>query len=87
MVTVCPLTTRPPKYPGEVAIPRGEAGQTKDALVLCHQVRTIDLRRVSAWEIAGRIQYVADPRVRRQVRAALAHHLALDLPGALDGAT
>jgi mRNA interferase MazF len=87
MATVCPITTRLPKYPGEVSIPRGEAGQTRDALVLCHQVRTIDLRRVTAWEIGGRTQYLEDRGVRRQIRAALAHHLGLDLPAALDGAS
>jgi hypothetical protein len=55
--------------------------------VLCHQVRTIDLRRVTAWEIGGRTQYLEDRGVRRQIRAALAHHLGLDLPAALDGAS
>jgi mRNA-degrading endonuclease toxin of MazEF toxin-antitoxin module len=86
MATVCPITTRPAKYPGEVAIPRGEAGQTQDALVLCHQIRTIDLRRVTAWQIQGRIQYVTDRGLRRRIRIALAHHVGLDLPAALDGA-
>jgi mRNA-degrading endonuclease toxin of MazEF toxin-antitoxin module len=86
MATVCPITTRPAKYPGEVAIPRGEAGQTKDSLVLCHQMRTIDLRRVTAWQIQGRIQYVTDRGLRQRIRVALAHHLGLDLPATLDGA-
>ena len=86
MATVCPITTRPPRYPGEVPIPAGHAGQTKDGLVLTHQVRTVDLRRVSAFEIAGRRQLVNDPQVRRAVRSALAHHLGLDVPGAADGA-
>ena len=53
MATVCPITTRPPKYPGEVPIPAGHAGQTKDGLILCHQLRTIDLARVSAFELEG----------------------------------
>lgn len=67
-------------------MPRGEAGLTKDALILCHQIRTIDLRRVTAWQIQGRIQYLMDRELRRRVRVALAHHLSLDLPAALDGA-
>jgi len=86
MVTVCPITTRPANYPGEVPIPAGHAGHTKDGLVLVHQVRTIDLRRVTAFELRGKPQVVVDPRVRRAVRAALAHHLGLDVPAALDGA-
>jgi len=86
MATVCPITTRPPKYPGEVSIPAGHAGQTLDGLILVHQVRTIDLRRVTAAAIADVAQQVTDPGIRRDVRRALAHHLGLDLPAAADGA-
>jgi len=84
MATVCPITTRLPKYPGEVAIPAGHAGQTKDGLILIHQVRTIDVGRVQAFVIAGAVQCVTDPVVRRAVRAGLAHHLGLDIPGSSD---
>jgi mRNA-degrading endonuclease toxin of MazEF toxin-antitoxin module len=86
MATVCPITTRAAKYPGEVAIPAGTAGQTLDAVVLTHQVRTIDLRRVTTAEIGGRAQVVGDAGIRRAVRSSLAHHLGLDLPAAHDGA-
>ena len=86
MAAVCPITSRPPKYPGEVAIPAGHAGQTLDGLVLVHQVRTIDLRRVTAFQIGGQPQSVTDPEIRRSIRRALAHHLGLDLPAAADGA-
>jgi mRNA-degrading endonuclease toxin of MazEF toxin-antitoxin module len=86
MATVCPITTRPPKYPGEIAIPAGHAGQTRDRLILAHQMRTIDLRRVTSFQVAGADQLVTDPAVRRAVRAALARHLGLDIPAAADGA-
>ena len=86
LATVCPITTRGPKYPGEVPIPAGHGGQMRDALVLVHQVRTIDLRRVTALELGGRTRYVTDSAVRGAVRAALAHHLGLDIPGPADGA-
>ncbi len=86
MATVCPITTRGAKYPAEIAIPAGHAGQTKDGLILVHQVRTLDLRRVSAFAVGGDVQYVTDPAIRREVRAALAHHLGLDVPAASDGA-
>jgi mRNA-degrading endonuclease toxin of MazEF toxin-antitoxin module len=86
MATVCPISSRAPKYPGEVPIPAGHAGQTRDGVIIVHQVRTIDLRRVSAFELGGEPQNVTDPGIRRAVRAALAHHLGLDLPAALDGA-
>ena len=86
MATVCPITTRDPKYPGEIPIPAGHAGQTRDGLILVHQVRTIDLRRVTAYRLGGVEQVVTEPGVRRAVRSALAHHLGLDLPAAADGA-
>lgn len=86
MATVCPITSRVAKYPGEIAIPAETAGQTLEAVVLVHQVRTVDLRRVTAFEIGGEAQVLVDPVIRRVVRSALAHHLGLDLPASLDGA-
>jgi Growth inhibitor len=86
MATVCPISAREPRYPAEVVIPSGHAGQTRDAVILCHQVRTIDLGRVKAFQMAGRVQYVTDPSIKQQVRSALLHHLGLDLPGSSDGA-
>ncbi len=86
MATVCPITSRAAKYPGEVAIPAGTAGQTLDSLILAHQVRTVDLRRVTAFEIGDAAQVLVNPVIRRAVRSALAHHLGLDLPASLDGA-
>jgi len=86
MATVCPITGRTPKYPGEVPMPAGHAGQTLDGAILVHQVRTIDLRRVTALAIGGVSQQVTDPTIRREVRRALAHHLGLDVPAAADGA-
>jgi mRNA-degrading endonuclease toxin of MazEF toxin-antitoxin module len=86
MAAVCPISARGPKYPGEVPIPIGQAGQTKDAVILCHQLRTIDLARVTTFELAGQAQHVSDPAIRRSVRTALAHHLGLDLPSVADGA-
>ena len=86
MATVCPITTRRPKYAGEIPILDGHAGQTDDGLILCHQVRTVDLERVTAYAIGGHAQYVTDRAVRTGVRAALRHHLGLDVPSLLDGA-
>ena len=86
MATVCPISAREPRYPGEVRIPAGHVGQTKDAVILCHQVRTIDMVRVQAFEIGGQVQRVTDRGIRGQVRAALARHLGLDVTDAVDGA-
>jgi mRNA interferase MazF len=86
MAAVCPISARDAKYPGEVKIPRGDAGQTKDAVILCHQVRTIDLSRVTAKQIGGQVQYVTSGDIRRRVREALQHQLGLDIPASADGA-
>lgn len=86
MAAVCPISARAPRYPGEVPILAGQAGQTRDAVILCHQLRTIDLARITAFEIGGRPQYVGDPETRQGVRQALARHLGLDLPSEDDGA-
>lgn len=90
LLTVCPITAarERPRYPGEVAIPAGEGGQTKDGLILCAQVRTISVRRIRASGIRpdGGIAYVTDPRIRSAVRASLRHHFGVDIPPLSDGA-
>lgn len=86
MASVCPITAREPKYPGEVAIPAGHAGQTMNGLILCHQLRTIDLTRITALEIGGRVQRITGPTIRAAVREALLHQLGLDLRPDSDGA-
>jgi mRNA-degrading endonuclease toxin of MazEF toxin-antitoxin module len=84
LATVCPITSSrsEPRYPGDVAIPVPEGGQTKPGVVLTSQVRTISLRGVRSAPIG----VVQDRGIRRAVRAALAHHLGLDIPAIADGA-
>jgi mRNA-degrading endonuclease toxin of MazEF toxin-antitoxin module len=84
LATVCPITAArsEARYPGDVPIPHGEAGQTRDAVIMASQVRTISLRRM----IGAPLGVVTDSRIRREVRQALAHHLGLDIPGLTDGA-
>jgi mRNA-degrading endonuclease toxin of MazEF toxin-antitoxin module len=84
LMTVCPITAAraEARYPGEVAIPSGEAGQTKPVLILCGRIRTVAQER-----IRGRpVGVVSAPATRRRVRRALAHHLGLDIPAVGDGA-
>ena len=84
LATVCPITAArdEARYPGEVAIPVGMAGQTRPGLILCQQVCTISVDRVVGTP-DGRL---TDPGLRRAVRLALAHHLGLDIPALGDGA-
>lgn len=81
LMTVCPITAAraEPRYPGEVAIPAGEAGQTKPGVIMCGQIRT-----VSQGRIQGQPLGIVSTNTRRQVRRALAHHLGLDIPAAID---
>lgn len=84
LMTVCPISAarHAARYPNEVAIPVGEAGQTRAGVILCGQVRTISALRVRG-PIQGRVR---DPATRTSVRTALAHHFGLDVPARLDGA-
>lgn len=84
LATVCPITAARDevRYPGEVVLQAGTAGQTRAGVILCQQLRTIALERVVGAP-EGRI---TDPRIRHAVRLALAHHLGLDIPAVGDGA-
>ena len=84
LATVCPITASraTARYPGDVPIPAGEAGQTRDGVILTSQVRTISLGRVSSLPVGT----IMDRSIRRAVRHSLAHHLGLDIPAIADGA-
>jgi mRNA-degrading endonuclease toxin of MazEF toxin-antitoxin module len=84
LATVCPITAAraTPRYPGDVPIRKGDAGQTRDGVILTSQLRTISLGRVRSSPMGT----VLDGPVRRAVRSALAHHLGLDIPAVADGA-
>lgn len=49
-VNIIPLTTQKPGreiYPNEVLIPANVSGLPNDSIALCHQIRTIDKKRLS----------------------------------------
>jgi mRNA-degrading endonuclease toxin of MazEF toxin-antitoxin module len=85
LATILPITAvrADPRYPGEVALAVGEAGQARPGVILCHQVRTIPLDRLAGRTPDG---FVTSPATRAAVREALAHHLGLDIPPVVDGA-
>ena len=45
LATICPITAARsvPRYPGDVPIATGEAGQTRDGMIVTSQVRTVSL--------------------------------------------
>jgi mRNA interferase MazF len=72
-VTVLPLTTtRRARYPAEVVLPAGVAGQPMESIVMAHQIRTISKQRLG--HVHGQL---ADAALRKAVREALAEHLDL----------
>ena len=87
LMTICPITSQwtVPRYDNEVPIPKGHAGQTRDGVILCHQVRTVSIERIQTVEI-GRdgIQYVTDPSIKAAVREALSAHFGLNIPLTVD---
>jgi len=82
LMTVCPVTVArtEARFPGDVAIPPGEAGQTKPGVIICSQVRTISVQRM----VGAPVGFLTDAVLRRRVRHALAHHVGLDIPATLD---
>jgi len=89
VVTVCPITAAEGRHPRDldVAIPVGEAGQTKTGHIICSQVRTISvLRARSSLQSGQGVRYVTDQQIRSAVRQSLAIQLGLDIPGLEDGA-
>lgn len=50
IVNVLPITSRKKGrliYPNEVLLQADKYGLSKDSIVLCHQIRTVDKRRLS----------------------------------------
>ncbi len=50
IVNIIPITSRKPDrivYPNESLLPEGKSGLEKESLALCHQIRTIDKKRLS----------------------------------------
>jgi mRNA interferase MazF len=50
IVNIIPITSRKPGrmiYPNEVLLPSNKYGLEKESIALCHQIRTIDKKRLS----------------------------------------
>lgn len=89
VISVCPITGSHsrPRNPLEIPIGAGQAGQTKDGLVLVHQLRTISIVRAGDMlKVNVQVGMLTDPELRAQIRQAMAIQLGLDIPGKEDGA-
>ena len=52
IVNIIPITSRKSErivYPNEALLPEGKFGLEKESLALCHQIRSIDKRRLSKY--------------------------------------
>lgn len=73
-VTILPLTsTQRRLYPSEVLLPKGQAGQPLDSIIMAHQIRTISKQRLG--KLLGHLD---DSQLRYEVRSAINGHLDLD---------
>lgn len=74
-VNVLPITTRKPErfiYPNEALLPFGAAGLSNESIVLCHQVRTLDKRRLS-----NELGVISDSFLQESILEALKFQLGL----------
>ena len=74
-VTVLPLTSRKEGrivYPNEVMLTAGNEGLENDSIILCHQIRTLDKKRLT--HVYGSI---TDTTVQQEVLAAICFQLGI----------
>jgi len=75
VVNVLPITSRKSErkiYPNEVLIPQGIAGLTKESIVLCYQIRTLDKKR-----LIRSIGKVNKPELQEAVTDAMCFQLGI----------
>ena len=76
-INILPITSRKPGrkiYPNEVLLSAGMGGLPNESIVLCHQIRTIDKRR-----LAQKYGAIADQVLQSEVLEALAFQLGIPL--------
>ena len=75
IVNIIPITSRKPDrtiYPNEAQIPISEAGLEKESIALCHQIRTIDKRRLSK-----AFGLISNEKIKDEILDALRFQLGL----------
>lgn len=76
-VNIIPTTSRKEGrriYPNEVLIPANNFGLSSESIVLCHQIRTIDKKR-----IAQEYGHISDINVQSEIMEALCFQIGIDL--------
>jgi mRNA interferase MazF len=78
IVNIIPLTSRKPErviYPNEALVSSIDSGLENESVALCHQIRTIDKRRLS--KEYGKI---INPAIRHEIIDALCFQLGIFQP-------
>ena len=76
VVNVLPITSRKAGrtiYPNEVLIPKGMTGLTRESVVLCHQIRTLDKKR-----LVKRLGKITSKSIKEEVIEALCFQLSIE---------
>ncbi len=75
IVNVLPVTSQKPGrqiYPNEALIPADHFGLTNSSIILCHQIRTIDKRRLSQ-----KYGQITDKKIQEEIIEALCFQLGI----------
>lgn len=78
IVNIIPITSRKPDrvvYPNEVLLLARKYGLENESIALCHQIRTIDKKRLS-----NNYGQIANQGVRHEIIEALCFQLGIQLP-------
>lgn len=75
IVNIIPITSRKHDriiYPNETVLPEGKFGLEKESIALCHQIRTIDKKRLSK-----KYGQISDKDIRNKIIDALCFQLGI----------
>ena len=77
ILTILPITSLKPGrkiYPNEVLIPANNFGLTNESIALCHQIRTIDKKRM-----AQEYGHISDTNIQIDIIEAICFQVGIDL--------
>ena len=75
VVNVIPITSRKPRrtiYPNEALIPANNFGIQQESVILCHQIRTLDKKRLSSLYV-----HISDATKQVEILDALCFQLGI----------
>lgn len=75
IVTIILITSKKSErmvYPNEALVPEGKSGLEKESIALCHQIRTIDKRRLSI-----KYGHVSDKKIRSTIIESICFQLGI----------